>query len=64
MTIKEIRLRAGLTQAEVAARLDINQSAVSGWERGKSRPVRKSRGKLAELYKCTVEELLNGCARA
>jgi transcriptional regulator with XRE-family HTH domain len=31
--VREVRAHAGLTQAELAARLGTSQSAVSGWER-------------------------------
>jgi transcriptional regulator with XRE-family HTH domain len=36
--IREARLRAGLTQAEVAARVGTTQSAIARWEAGKARP--------------------------
>lgn len=58
MTLKERRTAAGLTQADVAKALDVDQSAVSYWETGASKPCRKYRVKLAELYGCTVDELM------
>src|SRR3970040_896658 len=36
--IKQARRRAGLTQAELAARLGSHQSVVARWETGRSRP--------------------------
>ncbi|MDP2624172.1 MAG: helix-turn-helix transcriptional regulator [Actinomycetota bacterium] len=36
--IAEARKRAGLTQAELAARLGSHQSVVARWETGRSRP--------------------------
>jgi transcriptional regulator with XRE-family HTH domain len=36
--IREARLRAGLTQRELAERLDLPQQNISRWERGKVRP--------------------------
>ena len=62
MTIKERRLHAGLTQTDVAVHLDINQSTVSRWEKGETKPVREYRARLAELYNCTVDELLDSLA--
>lgn len=57
MTLKELRTRSGLTQAQVGKKVDVNQSAVSWWETGKWPPLRKYRKKLARLYGCTVDEL-------
>jgi transcriptional regulator with XRE-family HTH domain len=36
--IKTSRTAVGLDQQELASRMDVGQQAVSGWERGKSRP--------------------------
>jgi transcriptional regulator with XRE-family HTH domain len=36
--LQQARRRAGLTQAELAARVGTTQSAVARWERGASRP--------------------------
>ena len=36
--IREGRLRAGLTQTEVAARVGTTQSAIARWEAGKAQP--------------------------
>ena len=36
--IREGRMRAGLTQAEVAARVGTTQSAIARWETGKAQP--------------------------
>ena len=58
MTLKELREKAGLRQMDVSKRMDIDQTAVSHWESGKFRPSRKYHKKLAKLYGCTVEELV------
>lgn len=60
MNLKELRLAAGLTQAEVAKKLNVNQAAVSWWEAGKTRIARKHHKKLARLYHVTVPELFAG----
>lgn len=57
MTLKELRLKAGLTQEQVAKLVDVDQAAVSYWESGKYKPLRKYQRKLAKLYGCTVDEL-------
>lgn len=58
MSMKEIRERRGLTQAQVADRLEVDKSTVSKWESGDSTPLRKYRCKLCELLGCTEEELI------
>lgn len=60
MSMKELRLKVGLTQKQVAKIIDVDQTAVSNWERGKCKPIRKYREKLAKLYGCTVDELIAG----
>lgn len=57
-TLKELRQSAGLRQEDVAKKLDVDQTAVSNWERGKNNPCTKYHKKLAKLYGCTVEQLL------
>lgn len=58
MNLKELRLNAGLTQEAVAKRCNVCQSAVHRWETGNTRIAKKHHKKLAKLYGCTVEELL------
>jgi transcriptional regulator with XRE-family HTH domain len=53
-----LRMRAGLTQQEVANRLDVNPSTITHWEKGRNFPAVSRLPKLAELYGCTVDELL------
>ena len=55
-----LRVKARLTQAEVAERLNVNQSAVSNWERGINPPLPKYRPQLAKLYGVTEAELMKG----
>lgn len=58
LTLKERRLHAGLRQDDIAKALEVDQAAVSRWESGETRPVRKHRKKLAALYGCSMDELL------
>lgn len=58
MTMRDLREKANLQQAEVAKKLNVDQTAISNWERGKCKPSRKYHKKLAQLYGCTVDELL------
>ena len=57
MSIRKMRERAGLRQEDLAKKLDVDQTAVSNWELGKSKPLRKYHKKLARILGCTVEEL-------
>lgn len=58
MTLRERRQNAGLLQVDVAEKLEVDQSAVSNWENGKTKPVKKYREKLAVLYGCSADDLL------
>ncbi|QOL13281.1 helix-turn-helix domain-containing protein [Dickeya dianthicola] len=52
------RVYRGLSQYDVAERLGTTQSAVSQWEAKDSRPQKKTRQKLAELYGCRPEQMI------
>lgn len=57
--MRERRLRGAIpTQREVAKILGVQESAVSKWERGISKPRADKLPVLAKLYGCTIEELL------
>lgn len=58
MSFLSAREKTGLTQKEVAEKLGIDQSAVSLWETGKTAPRVAILVKLAELYHCSLDELL------
>lgn len=57
LTLREMRCSALLKQEEVAKKLTVDQSAISNWERGTTRPLRKYHKKLAKLYGVTVEQI-------
>ena len=57
ITFSQARIRAGLSQSEVARRLGIDQSTVSCWESGKKFPRASKLARLADLYGCTIDEL-------
>lgn len=59
--VKDLRLRAGLTQRAVSVALDVRENTVGDWERGNAEPrlpLSKVR-KLIELYQCTLDELID-----
>ena len=56
--IKEFRERSGLTQAQLADRMNVDRSIVSYWERGKATPCKKHRAMLCAILQCTEMELM------
>ena len=59
MSFLGARMSAGLSQVEVAKRIGVSDAAVSMWETGKTIPRASLLLKLANLYHCTVDELLS-----
>jgi len=55
-----LRKQRGLTQSDLADRLDISFQAVSKWERGENLPDAFTLVELARIYGITVDEILNG----
>jgi len=53
------RTKMGLSQAKVAEIMQVSDAAVSMWETGKTRPRASLLVKLAGLYCCSVDDLLN-----
>lgn len=53
------RVRTGLSQTEVAARLGLNKTAVSKWEGNKTLPEPTVLMKLARLYNVSIDYLLD-----
>jgi transcriptional regulator with XRE-family HTH domain len=56
--ITELRRSSGLTQAELATRLNYSDKAVSKWERGESIPDVAILKRIADLFGVTVDYLL------
>ena len=58
--IRRVRKSRGLTQAELAERLNISEMTVRRWEAGQRSPRIEATQKLAEVLGTTSEELLSG----
>lgn len=56
--LKQLRQSNNLSQKEVAARLDISPSIVSGYETGERTPSVENLLALSYLYKCSTDYLL------
>lgn len=58
--IVEFRKAKNMTQTELADQMNVSFQAVSNWERGNSMPDISKLPQLAELFGCSVDELLDG----
>lgn len=58
MGFKEARERAGLSPMQAAEKLRVSLATVYYWESGVYRPTGKRLPEIAELYHCSVDELL------
>ena len=56
--IRDARLKSGMTQTELARKLNVKQGTVGAWEIGYSFPRPKSMVRLCEILKIPVDELL------
>lgn len=57
-----MRREAGLSQEELAGRLELSRQAISKWERGESAPDMGNLVALADLYEVSLDELIRGKA--
>lgn len=57
-TICELRKKQGMTQLDLASKLNITDKAVSKWERDLSYPDIQSLPRLAEVLNVSVDELM------
>ena len=56
--LQELRLKANMTQADVAHELHVDRSAVAKWECGKARPSIDLLMPISSLYRISIERLL------
>ena len=56
--IKAYRKQCGMSQAELAKRVGVERSAVAKWESGKNLPQAARLVALAEIFGCSVDEIL------
>jgi len=55
---RKARYAAKLTQQEAAKRIGVDLRTISAWEKDENVPRDKNVEKAAEVYGCTVDELL------
>lgn len=58
MSIRALREAAGMRQYELAARMGVKQASVSAWESGSGNPSVENLKKLADIFQCSIDELL------
>ena len=56
--VASLRVRDGMTQEELAKRLNVTQVSVSRIERGHDIPTALRLAELADIFGCTTDELL------
>lgn len=61
--IKELRIKKGLTQVQVAKKLGLKQNNYSNLEKGKSRLTVERLTLLAEILEVSVQEILGICEK-
>lgn len=57
--IAELRNQFGITQSDLAKRLDVTRSSVNAWELGFATPQLKHIVEMAKIFGTTVDGLLN-----
>lgn len=60
IALKHLRLERGMTQREVADSIDVTAAAITQYESGDREPSIDKLRKLAALFDCTIDELVNG----
>ena len=58
--LKSARIESGMTQKQVAEKLNVVESCYANWEQGRTEPNLAMLRKLGELFEITLDELLNG----
>ena len=58
MKLRELRIKSGLTQNEIAARLNVSGQTILNWENGIYEPKISQLIQLADLFNVTVDYLI------
>lgn len=58
MSYRQARVKAGLSIAEAAKRINVTRATIWLWETGKGNPLLDNLKKMAEVYGCTVADLV------
>lgn len=56
--LRSLRMKAGLTQLDIAEKLDVSAAAIGAWENGRAKPRLTKLGQLAELLGTSAADLM------
>lgn len=56
--LRSLRIKAGLTQLDIAEKLDVSAAAIGAWENGRAKPRLTKLGQLAELLGTSTADLM------
>lgn len=56
--LRSLRIKAGLTQLDIAETLDVSAAAIGAWENGRAKPRLTKLGQLAELLGTSAADLM------
>lgn len=57
--IKDLRLKKGITQSELASLCGVHQTAVSQWEKGRTLPDKSALLRLSDVFGVSIDMLMN-----
>ena len=57
--MRYLREKAGLTQGQLAKKMGVALDSISRYENGKREPRASDLRRMAEIFECTVDDLLN-----
>lgn len=57
--LRSLRTKAGLTQLDIAEKLDVSAAAIGAWENGRAKPRLTKLGQLAELLGTSAADLMD-----
>lgn len=60
ISFRSARKKAGISVLDAAEKLGVSDAAIYMWETGQTKPRTDKLVKLAEIYGCTVDDLLRG----
>jgi transcriptional regulator with XRE-family HTH domain len=57
--IKDLRIELGITQKELGEKIGVNPNTITNYEKGYREPDINTLNKLADIFECTVDYLMD-----